>query len=84
MRALEAPILAVAVALALATAGCHSTAVEVVQSQATTDLACPQGKIQVKPAGEKGTYQADGCGKKATYVCGGWDSYNQAPVCQPQ
>jgi hypothetical protein len=81
MRVPEAPILAIA--LALATTGCHSTAVEVVQSQASTDLACPEKKIQVKPAGEKGTYQAEGCGKKATYECGGWDNYNQAPICEP-
>jgi hypothetical protein len=70
-------------AIALATTGCHSTAAEVVQSEASTDLACPQKKIQVKPAAEKGTYQAEGCGKKATYECGGWDSYNQAPICEP-
>lgn len=73
------------VAAALVLAGCHSTAVEVVRSQAATDLACPEAKIQVKPdAKEKGTYQADGCGKNATYACEGWDSYNQAPVCQPK
>ena len=77
--------LVVALALALCTAGCHSTAAEVVQSQASTDLACAPAKIQVKPdAKEKGTYEADGCGKKATYACAGWDSYNQAPVCQPK
>ena len=79
MRAIGACTLAVA----LATAGCHSTAVEVVRSEASTDFACPESKIQVKPAQEKGTYLADGCGKKGTYVCGGWDSYNQAPVCEP-
>lgn len=76
---------ACAVAAALAVVGCHSTAVEVVRSQASTDLACPEAKIQVKAdAKEKGTYEADGCGKNATYACAGWDSYNQAPVCQPQ
>ncbi len=69
--------------LAMATAGCHSTAVEVVRSIASTDLACPEAKIQVKPAQEKGTYRADGCGKNAMYTCGGWDSYSQAPVCEP-
>lgn len=67
----------------LATAGCHSTSVEVVRSQASTDLACPESKIQVKPAKEKGSYVAEGCGKNASYACAGWDSYNQAPVCQP-
>jgi hypothetical protein len=81
MRAPGVPILALA--LPLATAACHSTAAEVVQSLATTDLACPAKKIQVKPAAEKGTYQAEGCGKRATYECGGWDSYSQAPICEP-
>ena len=74
-----------ALALSLPLAACHSTAAEVVQSQASTDLACPEAKVQVKPdAKEKGTYEADGCGKKATYACAGWDAYNQAPVCQPR
>jgi hypothetical protein len=73
-----------ALALGLVTAGCHSTSVEVVQSHAATDFACPEKKVQVKPAGEKGTYQAEGCGKKATYECGGWDNYNQAPICEPK
>jgi hypothetical protein len=80
MRVPAAPTLA----LALATAGCYSTSVEVVQSHATIDLACPLKKIQVKPAAEKGTYEAQGCGKKATYECGGWDSYSQAPICEPK
>lgn len=79
MRVPHARILA----LAIATAGCHSTAVEVVRSVASTDLACPESKIQVTPAKEKDTYRADGCGKNATYACAGWDSYSQAPICEP-
>ena len=71
-----------AIVVALATAGCHSTSVEVVQAHAATDFACPEKKIQVKPAAEKGTYEAEGCGKKGTYECGGWDSYSQAPICE--
>ncbi len=81
MRVDIAPLFALA--FALTTAGCHSTAAEVVRSLASTDLACPENKVQVKPGAEKGSWLADGCGKKASYACGGWDSYNQAPVCQP-
>ena len=85
MRSLLLPI-------ALALAGCHSTAVEEVKSLASSDWACPQDKIQVTPTKEEGcrlgggetpcTYAADGCGKKATYECQGWDSYSQKPLCR--
>jgi hypothetical protein len=65
----------------MAAVGCHSTAVEVVRSQAASDLGCAESKTQVKPAKEKDTFDAEGCGKSRTYACEGWDSYNQAPIC---
>lgn len=71
------------VALALAAAGCHSTSAEVVTSLASYDFACPEKKIQVTPGHDKGTWHAEGCGKRSDYVCEGWDSYNQQPVCSP-
>jgi hypothetical protein len=69
--------------VALAAVGCHSTSVEVVRSRASSDFPCAEGKIQVKPTKDKGTFHAEGCGKSGTYTCEGWDSYNQAPICAP-
>jgi hypothetical protein len=63
--------------------GCHSTSVEVVRSQASTDFACAERKIQVTPTKDGDTFHAEGCGKSGNYTCEGWDSYNQAPVCGP-
>jgi hypothetical protein len=69
--------------VALAAVGCHSTSVEVVRSRASSDFPCAESKIQVKPAKDKDTFHAEGCGKSGTYACEGWDSYNQAPICAP-
>jgi len=69
-------------ALPLAVAGCHLTSVEAVQGVAGTDFSCPEDKVKVTPAQEKDTFVAAGCGKKGTYVCEGWDSYNQKPICR--
>jgi hypothetical protein len=69
-------------ALPLAVAGCHLTSVEAVQAVAGTDFFCSEDKVKVAPAQEKDTFVAAGCGKKATYVCEGWDSYNQKPICR--
>jgi hypothetical protein len=69
--------------VALAAVGCHSTSVEVVRSQASSDFGCAEKKIQVKPTKDKDTFQAEGCGKSGSYTCEGWDSYNQAPICAP-
>jgi hypothetical protein len=69
--------------VALAAVGCHSTSAEVVRSQASSDFACAESKIQVKPTKDKDTFRAEGCGKSGTYACEGWDSYNQAPICAP-
>jgi hypothetical protein len=68
--------------IALAAVGCHSTSAEVVRSQASSDFGCAEKKIQVKPTKDKDTFDAEGCGKKGTYTCEGWDSYNQAPICR--
>jgi len=68
--------------LPLVTAGCHLTAVEAVQVVAGDDFSCPEEKVKVTPAQEKDTFAAAGCGKKGTYVCEGWDSYNQKPICR--
>jgi len=68
--------------VALGAVGCHSTAVEVVRSQAASDFACAESKTRVEPAKEKDTFHAEGCGKSRTYACEGWDSYNQAPICR--
>jgi hypothetical protein len=67
---------------ALAAVVCHSTSVEVVRSQASSDFGCAESKIQVEPTKDKGTFDAKGCGKSGTYACEGWDSYNQAPICR--
>lgn len=77
------PVHAALVLLAIAGAGCHSTSVEVVRSLAADDFGCPEKKIQVTPGRDKGTWRADGCGKRGDYTCEGWDSYNQKPVCAP-
>jgi len=74
--------LPVILALPLAIAGCHLTSVEAVQAVAGTDFSCPENKVKVTPAQEKDTFVADGCGKKGTYVCEGWDSYDQKPICR--
>ena len=71
-------------ALPLATAGCHLTSVEAVHAVAGNDFSCPEDKVKVTPAQAKDTFVADGCGKKGTYVCEGWDSYDQKPICRPQ
>jgi hypothetical protein len=55
-----------------------------VQSAASSDIACAEKDIHVTPMQPKGTYRAEGCGKKATYVCEGWDSYDQKPICTPK
>ena len=65
-----------------ALAGCHLTSVEAVQAVAGDDLSCPPEKVKVTPAQEKDTFLAAGCGKKGTYVCEGWDNYNQKPICR--
>jgi hypothetical protein len=67
--------------VALAAAGCHSTSVEVVRSQASSDFPCAESKIQVQSTKKRDTFHAEGCGKSGTYTCEGWDSYNQAPIC---
>jgi hypothetical protein len=69
-------------ALPLVVAGCHLTSVEAVQAVAADDLSCPKDTVNVTPAQEKDTFVAAGCGKKGTYVCEGWDSYNQKPICR--
>lgn len=80
-----------ALGLVLATVGCHSTAAEVVQAQAANDFFCDEAKVKVaqvkdKPGSEsdKETYTAEGCGKKGSWACGGWDSFNQRPICTPK
>ena len=55
---------------------------EAVQAVAGDDFSCPEDKVKVTPAQEKDTFAAAGCGKKGTYVCEGWDSYNQKPICR--
>jgi hypothetical protein len=54
-----------------------------IRSKAVTDLPCDEEKIKVEPAdaGPK-SYRAEGCGKKAVYLCKGWDSYSQQPICE--
>ena len=69
--------------LALAAVGCHSTAAEVVRAHAADDFGCAEKKIQVTAGHDKGTWRADGCGKSGSYTCEGWDSYSQAPICEP-
>jgi hypothetical protein len=75
------PRLPAILVLPLAVAGCHLTSVEAVQAVAGTDFSCPEDKVKVTPAQEKDTFVAAGCGKKGTFVCEGWDSYNQKPIC---
>ena len=67
---------------ACALAGCHLTSVEAVQAVAGTDFSCSEDKVKVTPAREKDTFVAAGCGKTGTYVCEGWDSYSQKPICR--
>ena len=62
--------------------GCHLTSVEAVQAVAGSDFSCSEDKVKVTPTQEKETFVADGCGKKGTFVCEGWDSYNQKPICR--
>jgi hypothetical protein len=69
-------------ALPLVAAGCHLTSVEAVQAVAGDDFSCPGENVKVTPAQEKDTFVAAGCGKKGTFVCEGWDSYNQKPICR--
>ena len=76
------PRLLAILAFPLAVVGCHLTSVEAVQVVAADNLSCPEDKVKVTPAQEKDTFVAAGCGKKGTYVCEGWDSYNQKPICR--
>jgi hypothetical protein len=55
-----------------------------IRSKAVTDLPCADEekiKVEAADAGPK-SYRADGCGKHAIYLCNGWDSYSQQPVCE--
>jgi hypothetical protein len=66
VRERRSALLAVA-SLAVVAFACHGFAPTVKRSM-SSDLRCPEEKIQVKSL-SGGTYQADGCGKSATYEC---------------
>ena len=56
-----------------------------VREKASKDLSCKPAEIKVSTVGDAGdTYRAEGCKQHATYVCEGWDSYNQQPLCERQ
>jgi hypothetical protein len=58
-------------------------ALKTVRTKASSDFACKESEIKVTELPDAGpkTYRAQGCGKKATYACEGWDSYAQEPIC---
>ena len=66
MRDRRTALLAVA-SLALVASACHGFEPTVKRSM-SSDLRCLEEKIQVK-ALSGGIYQAEGCGKSATYEC---------------
>jgi hypothetical protein len=71
-------------AIVLVALGCVSkVALKTVRTKASTDFSCKESEVKVVELPDAGpkTYRAQGCGKKATYVCEGWDSYSQEPVC---
>ncbi len=79
------------VALALAGVSCRSQYIGAVRSAASQDLGCPEEQVTVTPVDDtehahltaRTYYRAQGCGAKGTYVCEGWDNWNQTPICGP-
>jgi len=72
--------------LAIGAAACvGKITLKTVRDKASQDLSCKPDQIKVAAVGDAGdTYRADGCKQHAVYVCEGWDSYDQEPVCQRQ
>ena len=54
-------------ALGVLVSACHGYE-STVRQRVAEDWHCPETSIQVKSV-RQGTYQADGCGKTATFVC---------------
>ena len=48
--------------------GCAKGPTHAVKLRASSDLYCPNNKIDVSSGGGQCSYEAIGCGKKATYV----------------
>jgi hypothetical protein len=55
--------------------GCYESAEDKVKEEATVDLNCPDNAIHVLFLGTSsnglGLYEAQGCGRSASYVCRG-------------
>jgi hypothetical protein len=74
-----------------------TSAPSVIRPKASWDMRCPEKDITIvqiervhikrnvwtgQEKVSRSIYRADGCGTSATYVCEGWNSYEQAPVCE--
>ena len=51
-------------------AGCGGDTMRVVAQRATHDLSCPKASLAIRNIGGT-SYAAEGCGRKATYICSG-------------
>jgi hypothetical protein len=77
--------------LLLTAVSCKEQYVGAVRSAATDDLRCAEEKITVTPVEDtthehltaKTFYRATGCGASGTYVCEGWNNWDQKPICGP-
>jgi hypothetical protein len=82
-------LISVVVTLSMAGVSCRSQYLGAVRSAASVDLRCPEEQIAVTPVDETGHehlttrtyYRAEGCGAHLTYVCEGWNSWDQSPIC---
>jgi hypothetical protein len=82
-------LIVVVVALSLAGVSCRSQYIGAVRSAASPDLRCPEEQIAVTPVDDtehahlttRTYYRAEGCGASGTYVCEGWNNWDQTPIC---
>ena len=63
----EGPVVALVVGVALASAGCASSAAEVVRDTAAAQWGCPAAQIAVDDRGA-GHFDASGCGRRGRYA----------------
>ncbi len=80
----------VRVVASLACASCQAQFTSAVRAQASPDLRCPEDRIVVTELDtgsvhltDTKVFRAEGCGGTGTYVCKGWNSYDQTPACAP-
>lgn len=80
----SAPGRLAAALLVVACASCTGKiTIQTVRTQAARDLECDAGAVAVVRVDEaKKLYQASGCGHRRSYVCDGWNAYDQTPVCR--